>query len=103
MPNLPGLHAARAAIYRQTEHADWAAVEDQRESGVPKPDCSSHKSACAYLAGEWLSALGEAEKSAAPEHLYWAALAFGGLSEQNCQHRRCLDGHILRWDNPRKR
>src|SRR5689334_4802308 len=29
-PDLPGLHAARAAIYRQTEHADWAAVEEER-------------------------------------------------------------------------
>jgi predicted Zn-dependent protease len=86
VPALPGLHAARAAIYRQTDHADWAAVEDTRESGVPKPDCDSHKTACAYLAGDWLSSLGEAEKSAAPEHLYWASLACGALAEQSFQH-----------------
>jgi predicted Zn-dependent protease len=86
LPNLPGLHAARAAIYRQTDHADWAAVEEQRESAVLKPDCSSHKAACAYLSGEWLSSLAEAEKSAAPEHLYWASLACGALAEQSFQH-----------------
>jgi tetratricopeptide (TPR) repeat protein len=85
-PELPGLHAARAAIYRQTDHADWAAVEEARESGLPKPDCSSHKAACDYLASDWLSALGEAEKSAAPEHLYWASLACGALAEQSFQH-----------------
>jgi predicted Zn-dependent protease len=86
VPDLPGLHAARAAIYRQTEHADWAAVEEKRESAVPKPDCSSHKAACDYLAGDWLSSLGEAEKSAAPERLYWASLACGALAEQSFQH-----------------
>ena len=85
-PDLPGLHAARAAIYRQTEHADWAAVEEKRESDVPKPDCASHKAACSYLAGDWLSSLGEAEKSAAAEHLYWASLACGTLAEQSFQH-----------------
>jgi predicted Zn-dependent protease len=86
LPYLPGLHAARAAIYGQTDHPDWAVVEQKRESGLPKPDCSSHKAACAYLAGEWLSALAEAEKSAVPENLYWVSLACATLAEESFLH-----------------
>ena len=86
VPDVPGLHTARAAIYRQTNHPDWAAVEENKESAVPKPDCGSHKAACAFLAGEWLSSLAEAEKSATPENLYWASLACGALAGQSFQH-----------------
>jgi tetratricopeptide (TPR) repeat protein len=84
-PDVPGLHTARASIYRQTNHPDWASVEESRESAVPKADCGSHKAACAYLAGEWLSSLAEAEKSPTTENLYWASLACGTLAEQSFQ------------------
>jgi tetratricopeptide (TPR) repeat protein len=30
-PNLPGVHAGLAEVYRRTGHADWAAVEEDRE------------------------------------------------------------------------
>jgi tetratricopeptide (TPR) repeat protein len=86
MPDLPGLHAAKAAIYRQTDHPDWAAVEEMKESGVPKPDCNSHKPACAYLAGDWISALAGAEKSTIPENLYWVSLACAKLAEESFLH-----------------
>ena len=82
-PTLPGIHAARAAIYTQTNHPDWAGVEERRESEQPKSDCASHKAACAFQAGDWLASLAEAEKSATPENLYWASLACGKLAEQS--------------------
>ena len=84
-PTLPGLHAARAAIYTQTNHPDWAGVEDGRESEQPKSDCASHKAVCAFQAGDWLASLAEAEKSATPENLYWTSLACGKLAEQSFQ------------------
>ncbi len=49
--DLPGIHAARAEIYRQTKHDDSAAIETDRESRTLKPDYSRRPAACAYLAG----------------------------------------------------
>ena len=83
LPSVPGLHAARAEIYRETKHADWAAVEEERESRVAKPDCASQPAACAYLAGEWAKALNAGRQTAPPQTLYWAALAAGKLAEQS--------------------
>jgi tetratricopeptide (TPR) repeat protein len=34
-PNLPGVHAALAAVYRATGHQEWARVEEQRERQLP--------------------------------------------------------------------
>ena len=82
-PSLGGLHAARAEIYRQTQHPDWAAIEDERESHTAKPDCARQIAACAYLAGDWQAALDEAHKAATPENLYWASLACSKLAEQS--------------------
>jgi predicted Zn-dependent protease len=70
-------------MYRQTQHPDWAAIEDERESRTPKPDCAVRIAACAYAAGDWPSVLAEAHKAAIPENLYWASLACGKLAEQS--------------------
>lgn len=83
IPSVPGLHAARAAIYRMSGHPDWAAVEDQRELGVRRPDCTTSISACACLSGEWMRALEEARRSATVENLYWGSIAAGKLAEQS--------------------
>jgi superkiller protein 3 len=79
----PGLHAERAAIYRAAGHPDWAAVEEERESRVPKPDCREHATACAYTAGDWEKTLIEARKSATAENFYWASTAYNKLAEQS--------------------
>jgi tetratricopeptide (TPR) repeat protein len=83
LPAMPGLHAARAAIYRQTNHPDWAIVEEQREQNVPRPDCATRRAACAYLAGHWEDALTESRKAATPENFYWSVLAYGNLAEES--------------------
>lgn len=80
-PGPPGLHAARAEIYRQTGHHAWAAIETERESHIPKPDCSRQPAACAALAGDWQHAL--APKSSSPQDLYWTTLAASHLAEQS--------------------
>ncbi|MGH9665852.1 MAG: tetratricopeptide repeat protein, partial [Bryobacteraceae bacterium] len=89
-PALPGLHAARADIYRQTKHTGWAATEEAREAQVPKPDCSTHAAACAYLAGDWSAAVAAAGQNAVPENLYWASLACARLADGNFQRVAAL-------------
>lgn len=86
LPSMPGLHSARAEIYRETKHSDWAAVENEREQPVAKPDCALQPAACAYVAGDWRKALNAARQTATPQNLYWAALAAGKLAEQSLSH-----------------
>jgi predicted Zn-dependent protease len=80
-PEVPGLHSARAEIYRQTNHGDWAAIEIRRETAVPKPDCSRRSAACAYLAEDWQGTLAASANSQSPESLFWTALAGSHLAE----------------------
>ncbi len=81
--NLPGLHSARAEIYRQTNHAEWASIEEERETRIPKPDCSRQSAACAYLAGDWQATLETTAKTSSLENLYWTALASSHLAEES--------------------
>ncbi len=85
-PVLKGLHTARAEIYRETGHADWAAVEEMRETQVAKADCASHEMACAFEAQDWTSTISGARQTSMAENLYWAALGAGKLAEQSFQH-----------------
>jgi predicted Zn-dependent protease len=78
---LPGAHAAIAAIYRTTDHADWAAVEDRRAAEAEKPDCARQPRACAFVAGRF------AEAAAGPPgggvaDLYWQSLAHSELARE---------------------
>jgi len=85
-PASKGLHAARAEIYRETGHADWAAAEEGREAQVSKSDCASHQMACAFEAEDWTRTISGAGKAPTAENLYWATLAAGKLAEQSFQH-----------------
>jgi predicted Zn-dependent protease len=82
-PGLPGVHAALAEIYRQTGRTDLAAVEMERESHVPMPDCSRRAAACSYLKGAWQRAVAESAQPRSPENLYWTALASSRLAEDS--------------------
>jgi tetratricopeptide (TPR) repeat protein len=81
--SIPGVHKARAAIYRETKHDDWATIEDEREARVVKPDCAQRPAACAYIAGNWLGALTASAKVHSVENLYWASLAGTHLAEDS--------------------
>jgi predicted Zn-dependent protease len=82
-PEVPGLHTARAEIYHQTNHDDWAAMETHRESAVPKPDCFRRPAACAYLAEDWQGVLAASAGSQSPENLFWTALGSSHLAEES--------------------
>ena len=85
-PATKGLHTARAEIYRETSHADWAAVEEAREAQIPKSNCGSHQMECAFEAQDWTRTISGAGQSPLAENLYWATLAAGKLVEVSFQH-----------------
>ncbi len=80
---VPGLHLARAEIYRRTKHDDWAAIEQERESRSSKPECSRQPAACAYLSADWQRTLAVAAQLRSPENLYWTALASSRIAEES--------------------
>lgn len=79
-PEMPGLHAALAEIYRKTEHQDWAALEEDKERQLPKPDCSLHKMECSFDSGRYPEVLAAARNSNSPESRYWTARAYNQLA-----------------------
>jgi tetratricopeptide (TPR) repeat protein len=89
-PGLSGLHAARAAAYRAAGHADWAAIEEERDLHTPNPDCAREPAACACLSGDWAKALNAARESATVSNLYWASIAAGKLAEESFARLRSL-------------
>ncbi len=68
-PALAGL----AAVYRATNHADWAAAEEAKEKSLPPPDCIHEKPECEFSAGRYLAA------ASAPS-LYWRSRAYDELA-----------------------
>ena len=81
LPNLHGIHAAMANLYRKTGHADWAAAEDAKESRLPAPDCKTHAAECSFIGGHDLQAA-TLPAAATPEALYWQAKAANELALQ---------------------
>jgi tetratricopeptide (TPR) repeat protein len=78
MPSLRGAHSAIAGIYKQTDHADWAAVEEQKEKELPLPDCSSEKLECDFEAGNLLAVAKQSGQD--PKTLYWRTRAYNQLA-----------------------
>ena len=80
LPNLHGIHAAVADIYRKTGHSDWAAEEDAKEAGLPAADCKAHPAECDFVAGHDAALVKSV--STTPEALYWRAKAANELALQ---------------------
>jgi tetratricopeptide (TPR) repeat protein len=80
LPNLHGIHAALADVYRKSGHADWAAVEDAKEAGLPAADCKAHPAECEFTAGHDVQLTTLARGSV--EALYWQAKAANELALQ---------------------
>lgn len=80
LPNLHGVHAAMAEVYRKTGHPDWASAEDAQEAALPAPDCKLHPAECEFVAGHD----GQLTKGvpATAEALYWQAKAANELALQ---------------------
>lgn len=83
LPNLHGLHAALADVYRKTGHADWAAAEDAKERELPPPDCKKHAGECQFIGGHDVEAAASPSGAApTPEVLFWQAKAANELALQ---------------------
>ena len=80
LPELHGIHAAMAEVYRKTGHPDWAAAEDAKEAALRAPDCKAHPAECDFVAGHDVQ-LTKGAFSAA-EALYWEAKAANELALQ---------------------
>jgi predicted Zn-dependent protease len=81
-PNLHGVHAALAEIYRKTGHPESGSEEDAKERALPAPDCAAHPSECQFVAGHDLQAL-HLPRTPSPEALYWRAKAANELALQS--------------------
>jgi tetratricopeptide (TPR) repeat protein len=81
-PTLRGLHAAVAGIYRASGHADWAAVEEERERRLPKPDCARDTLECAFSAGRYGEVLTASAAAKTLAAAYWRARAANELAGQ---------------------
>jgi tetratricopeptide (TPR) repeat protein len=78
---MRGLHSALARIYKETGHADWAAVEEERERRLGPPDCARDGVACAFAAGKYRDIV-----SAPPARTladgYWRTRTYNELAAQ---------------------
>jgi tetratricopeptide (TPR) repeat protein len=78
MPEMRGVHAAIAAVYNDAGHADWAAVEEEKEQALPPPDCSVEKLECDFQAGK-LRQVAESSGNS-PSVYYWRTRASNKLA-----------------------
>ncbi len=70
-PNMRGMHAALANVYRRSDHADWAATEEEKEIALGTPDCSRETYVCLFLEGKLRELFTESSGKGSPEALYW--------------------------------
>jgi tetratricopeptide (TPR) repeat protein len=80
MPSLRGVHAALADIYRKTGHADWGAIEDEKERQLPPPDCAHDTLECNFQAGKYHELIARARRQTTPESYYWRTHAYNRLA-----------------------
>jgi tetratricopeptide (TPR) repeat protein len=83
-PKLRGVHAALAAVYEKTGHANWAKTEQQREAQLGKPNCAVEKHLCAFRAGRYRELAVLAGKT--PEVYYWKTRAYRKLAIEALAH-----------------
>ena len=81
-PNLRGLHAAIAEIYRRTGEPSWALSEDVAEVKLGEPACKVNSAECAFAAGNLPQALSLARPQRTPEGFYWRVRAYDGLARK---------------------
>jgi predicted Zn-dependent protease len=81
-PDVPGIHAGLAQVYRDTHHADWAAAEDKRETTLQDLDCKAEAPACAFVSQHFADAVKNVNTNASPAALFWATKAYNQLAVQ---------------------
>lgn len=80
MPSLRGVHSGLAMIYRKAGHADWAALEEKKEDGIPLPDCSRDSPECYFVQNRYADAARAAADSHDEAGLYWGIKAYDQLA-----------------------
>ena len=81
-PAMRGLHRAVAEIYRQTEHPDWANMEEEKEVSLPQPDCRTPTFECRFREGQFPQLLAATKGANTPESHYWRSRAYNELALQ---------------------
>ncbi|MGA2630415.1 MAG: tetratricopeptide repeat protein [Terriglobia bacterium] len=74
-PELRGVHAAVAEIYRKSDHPDWAVLEDKKERELPAPNCTVREAECDFFAGRYAEAAMAAAPTDGPDAFYWRTKA----------------------------
>jgi tetratricopeptide (TPR) repeat protein len=82
MSSMRGAHAALAEIYKNTGHADWSSVEEQKENEMPPPDCAKEKMECDFRDGNYTQLIVSAAGLKTPESYYWRTRAYNQLTLQ---------------------
>ncbi len=88
MPQLRGLHAGLAQVYRRTGHEDWAATEQADEAKLTAQPCAAKTAECDFASGKLLDAVQLA--AAKPEALFWKTKAFNQLALEAFSHLGAL-------------
>src|SRR5256885_17095558 len=86
-PAMRGLHRAVAEIYRQTEHPDWANMEEEKEVSLPQPDCRTPTFECRFREGQFPQLLAATKGANTPESHYWRSRAY--RSEERRVGKEC--------------
>jgi len=79
-PRTHGLHAALAGIYRQTEHPEWAAIEEEKERQLAPLNCATQKLECAWNDARYDLLLASTRTTNSAESHFWAARAYNQLA-----------------------
>ena len=87
LPDLPGIHAGLALVYRNTDHPEWADDEQKREATLPRRDCAAQPCECAFLSQHFLEASqGATAPGASASALFWATKAYNQLAVEAFDH-----------------
>jgi predicted Zn-dependent protease len=82
-PGLAEAHEALAQIYERRGHPEWAAVERDRASQLPPPDCRTPSSLeCDFRAARYRKLLDAARLLGTAEGRYWTSRAAGELARE---------------------
>ena len=82
-PNLHGVHAAMADIYRALGKQDQASAEEAQEQKLGAPNCGAEKLECDYAAGHFEEVVKNATLKETPATLYWLTRAYDALARQS--------------------
>ena len=81
-PAMRGLHREVAEVYRQTEHPDWANIEEEKEVSLPQPDCRAPTFECQFREGQFSQLLAATKGAHTPESHYWRSRTYNELALQ---------------------